>query len=301
MAFIVETGSGTPGANAYVPVAFVTDYLAARGRSTENGWDALSDALRKAAIVKATDYIEQRWGPEFLGEKANLDVVGREAVGSLDLTAPPLDGEELVVGQKTYRLVSALAQENDVLIGVDAETTVANLVSAINVDGDTDVYDSATLTNYEVVAYADVEELVIAARTTGDSGNLIAFSTDITGATISGTGFLEGGVDEGEQPLSFPRVELYSNDGRAVVGIPLKLKMATAEYAVRAVAAALHPDPTVDPRYLPVTKKREKVGPIEEETTYGAASAYPIVPYPAADNLLAEYVAASGQSSVIRG
>lgn len=302
MAFIVETGSGIPGANALASVAFVDAYLADRGRSTENGWSGLSDTVKKQKIVAGTDYIEQRFGQEFRGEKANLDVEGREASGTLTLTVLPLDGSTIVIGQKTYRMVDALENPDDILIGADVAETNANIAAAINLDdGAGETYEEHTLANYEALAVDQVSEVDIVALTTGESGNLIAFSTTIVGATATGSGFLTGGVDEGEQPLSFPRVDLYSNDGRAVVGVPLKVKMATAEYSVRAAAAALTPDPVVDDRYLPVLKKREKVGPIEEETQYGASNGSYIVPYPAADALLAEYLEPTGQAEVIRG
>ena len=38
MAFVLETGSGTPGANAYTTPAFVTSYLTDRAREDENDW-----------------------------------------------------------------------------------------------------------------------------------------------------------------------------------------------------------------------------------------------------------------------
>jgi len=100
------------------------------------------------------------------------------------------------------------------------------------------------------------------------------------------------------QPLSFPRLNLYDNDGELIEGIPDRLKYAVAEYALRALSAALLPDPTFDDRGLKVKSKREKVGPIEEETTYeGGIAIYR--PYPSADLYLSEYLAPSGR--VIRG
>ena len=78
--------------------------------------------------------------------------------------------------------------------------------------------------------------------------------------------------------------------------IPLKLKQATAEYADRARAAALAPDPTVSTYSAQVKRVREKVGPIEEETEFvdGSHLVKLLVPYPAADRLLSEYVFPAG-------
>lgn len=302
MTFIVESGSGTPGANAYAPVAFVTAYLTDRGRSTENGWAASTTQQKQESIVKATDYIEQRWGPRFGGYKANTAVAGRVASGAIELASLPLDGSTFTVGQRTYRMVDTLAQEGDVLIGVDITTTIANMVAAVNLDAaalDVTV-EGHTQPNYDAVAVDQSPEIAIAARTEGESGNNIAFETDIVGATITGSGTLVDGVDSGEQPLSFPRRGLFTDSGIEIAGVPAKVKQATAEYAVRALAAVLSPDPTVDPRLVPVASLRTKVGPIEKETRYDTTSAVDLIkPYPAADALLASYLAVGG--GAIRG
>ena len=91
--------------------------------------------------------------------------------------------------------------------------------------------------------------------------------------------------------LGFEEMFRLDRDGQAVQGVPLKLKQAVAEYAVRSLASQLDPDPTVDDSGALVQRKREKVGPIEEETEY-VAGAQPRIdrPYPAADGLLADYL-----------
>ena len=71
MAFTVEDGSGVEGANAYETIAEVTAYLTDRGRAAENGWSTASASTQQAAIVKATDYAEKRFGPRFVGEPAS--------------------------------------------------------------------------------------------------------------------------------------------------------------------------------------------------------------------------------------
>lgn len=62
MAFTVETGSIVAGANSYVPVAYADAYHSDRGNAAWTG----ADAVKEAALIKATDYIEQiyaeRWG-----------------------------------------------------------------------------------------------------------------------------------------------------------------------------------------------------------------------------------------------
>lgn len=98
-----------------------------------------------------------------------------------------------------------------------------------------------------------------------------------------------------DQALSFPRIDLFDEDGRLVTGLPDRLKSATTEYTQRALSAELAPDPVVDDTGLQVSRKKEKVGPIEEETAYVVGGATSIFqPYPNADRLLQEYLAASG-------
>lgn len=86
-----------------------------------------------------------------------------------------------------------------------------------------------------------------------------------------------------DQALEFPRQ--YTQDGDAEM--PVKMKQAVAQYANRAAVAALAPDPTVDATGGRVIHKREKVGPIEEETRYAEGASIAIYkPYPEADMLL---------------
>jgi hypothetical protein len=95
------------------------------------------------------------------------------------------------------------------------------------------------------------------------------------------------------QALSFPRYLLYSFDGTLITGIPDKLMRATAEYALRALTSELLPDIVTDSRGQPVISKTEKVGPLEETTHYQLGRSA-TTPFPAADNLLLEYVVNTG-------
>lgn len=97
------------------------------------------------------------------------------------------------------------------------------------------------------------------------------------------------------QALSFPRINLYDREGYAVEGVPTKLKQAIAEYALRALSADLLADPASTDK---ITTLREKIGPIETETRYSEnLVGYDLPEYPAADALLAEYLASRGGSS----
>lgn len=95
---------------------------------------------------------------------------------------------------------------------------------------------------------------------------------------------LKGSKYEDEQALEFPRVYCDDEDPQ----MPTNMKKACAEYARRARTAPLAPDPTVDATGGTVVSKKEKVGPLEEETKYSeTAPPRVFTPYPAADMLLA--------------
>jgi hypothetical protein len=66
MALIVEDGTGLIDSNGYCDIEFVSEYLTDRGRATE--WLALSEDEQSSAIIRATDYIEKRFGSLFIGE-----------------------------------------------------------------------------------------------------------------------------------------------------------------------------------------------------------------------------------------
>ena len=68
MAFTVEDGTGLTDSNAYVTVQEYKDHHEDRGIAsvTESTYD---DTQIQAAIVKATDYVEKRFGRKFRGYK----------------------------------------------------------------------------------------------------------------------------------------------------------------------------------------------------------------------------------------
>ena len=66
MSFLVEDGSGLQNATAYVSVAFVDGYMNDRLR---DDWASLSTNVKQGSIVRATDYIEWRFGTKFRGSR----------------------------------------------------------------------------------------------------------------------------------------------------------------------------------------------------------------------------------------
>lgn len=65
MAFTVEDGTQVEGANAYISVAYADTYHTDRGNA---GWTG-TDAAKEKAIIKATDYIDKRFGRKFRGTR----------------------------------------------------------------------------------------------------------------------------------------------------------------------------------------------------------------------------------------
>lgn len=69
MAFTVETGVGLAAANAYMTEAEYRAYHADRG----NEVTAQTQAQVETAIVRATDYVDKRFGRRFRGEKLSSE------------------------------------------------------------------------------------------------------------------------------------------------------------------------------------------------------------------------------------
>lgn len=88
------------------------------------------------------------------------------------------------------------------------------------------------------------------------------------------------------QSLMWPRYDAWDEDGRLLLGVPTKVIQAVQEYALRALSAPLAPDPVYDSTGGLVTRKVEKVGPIEEETFFSERMPIEIRAYPMADALL---------------
>lgn len=69
MAFTVEDGTIVAGANAYVTVAEFKAWHTDRAVDVSD----YDDSSISAAVVKATDYVDKRFGPKFVGDKSQRD------------------------------------------------------------------------------------------------------------------------------------------------------------------------------------------------------------------------------------
>lgn len=300
MTVVIERGAGIVGANAYESAAYVTAYLTARARETENNWSTSTDAQRNAAVIAATDYIEHRWGQLLRGIKEHRGLT--YARGALYLAQLPTAGQTVTIGTQTYTFRASLSVADEVLIGANIAATIDNLVAAVNNEiGEGTLYGTGTVVN--AVAEASAirgNQMLCEALTDGTPGNEVATTTDVTNAEWTAATLIGGSDEAVSQSLSFPRFGLTDRDGRYIYGVPEKIKQAMAEYAVRARSADLASDPVTSQTGGDIIRLKEKVGPIETDTSYseGSTSSNVLSNYPAADRLLREFIAVGG---VIRG
>ena len=273
MAFIIENGTGVLGANSYGSFTGYVAYFADRGVTITD-----TQAVVQGLLVKATDYIDTRWGLRFLGRREWLSMTARSV---LTLTGQPTDGEAVTVGSITYIFRTTPTLDLEVEIGSSELVSLANLATVMN---------SNTNDDLSGTTFADCD---IAALTVYTAANGVATTETITlGAFDLAT---SAGASSRQQPLEFPRVDLRDRTGQLVLGVPDRAVEATYEYANRASSAALAPDPVIHSSGLRRTKDRSKVGPLETDIEFADDTGVQITkPYPAADRLLQEYVRTGG-------
>lgn len=295
MTMIVETGEGVSGANSYVGLGFARDYLETRNSAAD--WIAASVAVREAALIEATTYVDITFGHRFKGVR-EFTAMEKFAKGFISLEGQPVNPDTITIGDTTYLFVVAAASNpNEIRIGASIAATLQNIVYAVNASGGTegDEWGTGTVANEDVSAALSNSgnEVILTAKTSGTSGNLIELSTN--DSTLIKLDPFTGGSAPGTQPLEFPRSYLYDRSGILVDGIPDKLKMAVVEYAERARAASLLPDPTYDANGRLITRETKQVGPIKTETRWTEGGDIVISrKYPFADRMLREYLAGSG-------
>lgn len=68
MAFLPEDGTGVVYANSYSTVEYADSYHNLRQNTTWSG----TTVQKQASLIKATDYIEGKYGPRFRGETATV-------------------------------------------------------------------------------------------------------------------------------------------------------------------------------------------------------------------------------------
>ena len=133
-------------------------------------------------------------------------------------------------------------------------------------------------------------------------------TTDLKqGALIRATDYIEtrwgqrfkGAFEFPETPqaLSFPRINLRDKQGTLITGIPVNLKRAVFEYALKALSDTLFLEPVLDDTGMSLIKKRTKTGLVEKEVAYAVGSSpSTIKPIASADLLIQPYIASGRQA-----
>lgn len=138
--------------------------------------------------------------------------------------------ETVVVGSVTYTFrASVTTTANEVKVGADAATSLANLKHAINADGTTSVYGSATVVNPTVAAGAlTTTTLQLYAKTGGTGGNSLASTETSAHLSFGGTTLAGGAAATGISPL----LVTPEHPDRFTVSITDGTSTATARVAV---------------------------------------------------------------------
>lgn len=127
------------------------------------------------------------------------------AQGSITLTGQPTDGQQFVIGSKTYTFQSVLTNvDGNILIGASLAATQQNIIDAINLTGTPGTQYASAMTEHPQVSAGTAwaaNVLVITAKTAGTAGNSLAFTETTSNMTMDGSSVLGGtraGADESD-------------------------------------------------------------------------------------------------------
>ena len=144
-----------------------------------------------AAATPATDTFT--WGALTAGAAAAGTITYVDAHN-------PANNDTAVIGGTTYTFKTALdGGANEVLIGGTTAQSVANLSAAVNATpgGGGQVYSAGQTANANVYTSVAGDVITITANQNGTGGNSGTFSASTTGATLSNTGNMAGGLNGG--------------------------------------------------------------------------------------------------------
>jgi hypothetical protein len=120
MAFVAEDGTGLSTANSYISVGFADSYHLDRGNAA---WALATEANRQAALIRATDYIDKRFGKRFKGwRQTKAQALEWPRLGAFDEDYHTLNGPDVIPRQlqkacAEYALraltITTLAPDND--------------------------------------------------------------------------------------------------------------------------------------------------------------------------------------------
>jgi hypothetical protein len=164
--------------------------------------NTLSEAVSTATNLSATSTIEVI--------DLNTAGFGKLATGTLTGTGNFSADDSYTLGGTTYIFKAAPSSANEVDLGGDLETSLANLAAAINGTGTAGTtYGTGTVANSQVTATSTATVLTLTAKNTttysGAAGNAIAM-VEVTDAGTVGTlsgATLAGGTDTNKDVMLF--------------------------------------------------------------------------------------------------
>lgn len=312
-------------ANAYITTAFFDSYHTNRG----NDYSAFDADEKKAAIIRATDYLDTRF--DFRGVRFNG---GIKAVGTLTATVNFLAAETVVIGDITYTFRASPVAAYDVQLGVTLALSLSNLAAAVMASGTAGVeYATGTVANVDAEAAATATTILAVAVAVGADGNDIATTETAASASWAAT-TLEEGADT-SQATEWPRkagtdvnlaftttldvggglldpvslaladeatIYLVDPSGQDIIGIPVALKRACAEYAFRALTIPLFQDAPAPEGGRLTTSEAVRVDVIMQHKIFASpqSGAFVLPAFPAADLLLTRAGLIAAGRSLIR-
>jgi hypothetical protein len=156
----------------------------------------------------------------FYGGTASVAATGTITDGN---TTNVSNNDTVTIGSTTYTFVTALSGTLQILIGTNADTSLTNLVQAINASGTPGTNYSADITtaNTQVTASTVASHATTLTAAAGAAGNSIALSTTSSHLTVSGAD-LSGGVSANSGGKELPS-GTYPTDITGLASNPAKI------------------------------------------------------------------------------
>lgn len=286
MTLVVEDGSGVVDANSYCDVAFADRYLGDRGRT-----DWLDDSVtgKEGFLIRATSYLDRRWGAQLSGIRQYSDHIVEFATNPSPLPILPYASDGLLPTYATG-FVTLLTAD----IGAGTTLTMGNITYTFTGSEGDDVFTVARIVadwaheqasrNVSVENTTGSGSLKIRALKVGPQDPALEISASPPDCfRFSNNGVLTegGGVP---QPLEFPRVGCvrqprYANriNHNAVSQVPpnrvpKEIMHATCEYARLLLEdgelAAQHDPGSISGIARNVSEQEVQVGPVRTKTRY---------------------------------
>lgn len=203
--FTPEDGSGLPNSNSYIDVAYADQYHEDRGNAY---WTGLSAPNKKTAMVRATSYIDKRFGRKFKGYRQNIDQnLYWPRIGAYDedgyqypnvpkqlqraaaeyalraaiymVLAPdplrPVPTQDMVTGEQATEVITGQVKSKRVSVGPISESTSyesAQDVLARNIAAGTRDTQATIMNDFNIPEYPEADLLIEELLNGGGSGNM---------------------------------------------------------------------------------------------------------------------------------